>query len=151
MQQFWNIENVNHNHSLFLKKIADEILVPIYGSQDKAYKEWFSAESNKKAFVSVKDGNILGGFLSLKLDRDKPYLKIATLLTIIKGQGCGITMLNFAINFAKINNFNQLLVTVSEKKPESISFFKKNGFELLEIRVGKYQEGVGEYVLLRSL
>lgn len=149
----WKIERVAPEHANVLRKIADEILAPIYGSQEKAFQEWYDPASNKRAFVSTKEGLVVGGLLSMKVVEEKSYLKIATLLVLeeCKSCGCAIAMLNFAIDFAKTNGFDELLVTVSETKPESISFFKKNGFQVVGKEIGKYTDGVAEFIFTRKL
>jgi GNAT superfamily N-acetyltransferase len=149
----WQMERVAPIHANVLRKIADEILAPIYGSQDKAFNEWYDLASNKRAFVPVKEGVIAGGLLSMKVVEGKSHLKIATLLVLeeYKGNGCATVMLDFAVQFAKPNGFSELLVTVSETKPQSIQFFTKNGFEMTETEVGKYTQGVAEHIFMRRL
>lgn len=140
-------------HANVLRKIADEILAPIYGPQDKAFCEWYDPASNKYAFVPIKENDTVGGLLSIKVVSGKPHLKIATLLVLdeYKGCGCASAMLDFAIEFAKSSSFNELLVTVSETKPESLGFFSKKGFQIIHTEVGKYTQGIAEHIFTKKL
>lgn len=149
----WIMQQVSPIHADVLRKIADEILAPIYGSQNKAFAEWFNPASNKRAFVPTREGVVAGGLLSMKVVEGKSHLKIATLLVLEENKGCrcATTMLEYAVKFAGSNGFSELLVTVSETKPESINFFKKNGFEMVRTEVGKYTQGVAEHIFVRRL
>ncbi len=135
-----------------LRKIAKEILEPLYGDQSKAFNEWMTGAGFKRAFVAVWDGNIVG-LLSLKVNPDKPFLKISTLLIISdhQGKGYGRQMLAFAESFAREYGYRILIVTTSETKSESVSFFAKNGFTIIARKIGKYREGVTEFVMRKEL
>lgn len=135
-----------------LRIIADEILKPLYGNQEKAFNEWMTGSGFKHAFVAIEKETIVG-FLSLKADPSRQYLKISTFLALprFKGKSYGRILLNKAECFARENGFNSLIVTVSEIKSESISFFKKHGFTVIAERIGKYLEGVKEFVLRKEL
>ena len=147
----WYLEKVATSHANVILHIADDILAPIYGSQDKAYAEWFNPDSNKRAFVPVSEG-VSGGLLSLKVSKDKSFLKISTLLVLeeSKGKGCASAMLAHAIKFASNNGYLKIKVTVSETKPESVAFFQKNGFVIVDSVIGKYTDGVTEHTLVKG-
>jgi L-amino acid N-acyltransferase YncA len=149
----WQIKRVAPIHANVLRKIADDILAPIYGPQDKAFAEWFDPASNKRAFVPVKDDVLAGGLLSMKVVEGKSHLKIATLLVLEENKGCGCakTMLEYAVQFARSHGFSELLVTVSETKPESLSFFSKYSFSTVGSEIGKYTPGIVEHILTRKL
>jgi len=146
------IRPVREGDRAVLKMIADEILKPLYGDQAKAFNEWMTGSGFKHAFVAVED-DIVVGFLSLKANPDRQYLKISTLLVLpkFKGKGFGRALLEKAECFAREHSLNSLIVTVSEIKTESISFFEKHGFIVIAERIGKYLEGVKEFILRKEL
>jgi ribosomal protein S18 acetylase RimI-like enzyme len=149
----WQLTKATPKHSLLLRKIADEILTPIYGNQDKAFREWQTGENFIQAFVAVNKIGEIGGFLAMKFPPDKPYLKIATLLVLNehKGKGIASMLLNFVEKSAKQNNFDSILVTVSETKPESLQFFLKKGFVVIRQETGKYVPNVIENILSKRV
>jgi len=93
-----------------LRSIAKDILEPLYGSQEKAIEEWLTGKGCKEAFVFLINGNI-AGLLVLKVNPNKNFLKISTLVVIKKFRGMrvGKRMLDFAIKFAKKENIKILL------------------------------------------
>jgi len=149
----WRMEKVSLSHSDTLRHIANDILAPIYGPQEKAFNEWFDLKSNKRAFVSINENSTVCGLLSMKIEDKKSYLKIATLLVLdgYEGFGCATFMLKFAIDYALSLGYEELKVTVSETKPKSIEFFKKHDFKLIETQVGKYTPGISEYIFMRRM
>jgi ribosomal protein S18 acetylase RimI-like enzyme len=132
-----------------LRKIAKDILEPLYGSQEKAISEWLTGGGHKRAFVFVQNGNI-ASLLSMKANPSKNFLKISTLVVIedFCGMKIGGQMLDFAINFAKEKGYKNIIVTVSESKPKAVAFFQNSGFETVETCLGKYIEGVNELIML---
>jgi GNAT superfamily N-acetyltransferase len=135
-----------------LKIMALSILEPLYGNQSKALNEWFTGAGFKHAFVLASDKEI-GGFLSVKANPSKPYLKISTLLVFDghKRLGYGKKLLHKAIKLAKELGFSKLKVTVSESKQESLVFFTNAGFTIIDKQVGKYKPDSTEIILEKEL
>lgn len=142
------IRRVKKGDELALKRIAVEILEPLYGSQDKAYNEWLTGNGFKHAFVAV-DQDEVAGFLSLKANPDKPYLKISTLVILPEyvSNGLGKKLLAKAEGFAREEGYNSIIVTVSESVKESIDFFNKHDFKIIEQKDSLYREGVAELIM----
>ncbi len=131
-----------------LKDLAVNVLEPIYGDQSKSLREWFTGEGYKHAFV-LDPGGMIAGFLSLKIDPKKSYLKISTLF-IFEGHkrlGCGKKLLDKAIRVARDLGYSRLLVTVSDKKPEALNFFLRSGFSIIDKKPGKYKPDSTELIL----
>jgi len=131
-----------------LKIMAIGILEPLYGDQSKALREWFSGEGYKYAFVLASEKEITG-FLSLKANPIKPYLKISTLLIFDghKKLGYGQKLLAKAIRLAKELGFAKIKVTASDSKQESLDFFTGSGFIVVDKKPDKYKTGSTEIVL----
>ena len=55
------------------------------------------------------------------------------------------------VKSAKLLFAKNIVVTVSESKPESLQFFFKKGFKVIHTFHGKYIPGVDEYLLARVL
>ena len=149
----WEITKVSIEHSQKLREIADNILAPIYGNQDKAFGEWHTGAGNKHAFVALNENGQVAGLLSMKLSPEKPYLKISTLLVleIYKGSGCASEMLEYSVEYARKHGYKSILVTVSETKQESIDFFMKKGFIVIRSEKDKYTVGITEHIMIKEL
>ncbi len=135
-----------------LKNIICRILEPLYGSQEKAFNEWITGSGYKYAFMLVDSGKNVG-FLSLKADPRKTYLKISTLIVFngCQKMGYGKELLSWAVYFAKLFKYSKVKVTASEKKEGTLTFFKKFGFEVVEEKKGKYIPGVTEMILYKEI
>jgi ribosomal protein S18 acetylase RimI-like enzyme len=136
-----------------LELIANEILAPLYGDQTKYLNQWLTGDGFKHAFLFFDEENKPVGFLNLKRNPDKSYVKIATLLVLPahQGKGYGSKLLDFAQKHAMEWYFECMVVTVSEEKPESLSFFLKNGFQIIDSLSGKYKPNTTEFVLKKSI
>lgn len=136
-----------------LRSIAEKILVPIYGSQEKAIREWITGEGFKNAFVSCSYFDEITGLLSLKSNSQKPFLKISTLLVVerFRGLNIGTELLCCSLSFAKRHNYDKVIVTVSETKPKVVAFFEKTGFVIVNRLTDKYAKGVTELVMEKSM
>jgi len=131
-----------------LNVIAKGILEPLYGDQSKALREWFSGEGFKFAFVLASEKETVG-FLSLKANPSKPYLKISTLLVFDghKKLGYGKKLIAKAKKIASELGFKFIKVTVSDAKPESLDFFMGSGFKVVSKEPDKYKTGSTEIIL----
>jgi len=68
------------------------------------------------------------------------------------GRGFGAKLFIKAVEHARSVKAENLLVTVSEEKPESYYFFvNKCGFKETCKEIGKYKEGVEESILIKKL
>lgn len=145
------IRKVNNGDKNDLQKIADEILYPLYGSQAKALNEWLTGNGFKHVYVLVENKKICG-LLSLKANPNKNYLKISMLIIVdgYRNKGYGKILLNQANGFAKRNKFSEIIVTVSETKNDSLLFFKKFGFKIIDKKIGKYQKNITEIILKKG-
>lgn len=143
-----DIRRVRKEDYKALKIVASGILEPLYGDQSKALHEWFSGEGFKYAFVLASEKEIVG-FLSLKANPAKPYLKISTLLVFDghKKLGYGKRLLTKSEKIAKELGFKKIKVTVSESKPESLIFFTSSGFTVVDKKLGKYKSDSTEIIL----
>jgi len=141
----------------FLENIASNILRPIYGSQKKAMREWWTGSGFKNTFIlEIKRGGIdeRVGFLSLKDNPKKSYLKISTLVIVdteYRGCGYGVYLLKKAEEFATKKGYRKTIVTVSEEKKDTIKFFVRSGFVVIREILGKYRPGVKEVILKKIL
>jgi len=135
-----------------LRKIAQEILEPIYGNQEKAIDGWLNGNGFKHAFVFEDDKKIIG-LLSLKANPDKSYLKISTLIVTNghRDKNVGRELLGKALVFAVERDCGEVVVTVSEMREDVLGFFMCSGFHLVKKCPDKYTKGITEYILRRIL
>lgn len=145
------IRKVKSKDEVELRRIARKTLEPLYGNQDKALKEWLTGNGYKNAFVFDEKG--IKGLLVLKKSPFKSFIKISTLLVLpeSKGKKTGTRFLEFSENLAIECHYEYIIVTVSEKVPESMVFFQKLGFEIVDKVPGKYQPGVTEFILQKEV
>lgn len=146
------LRKVTSKDEVFLRKIADEYLVPIYGDQTKALNGWLTGKGYKSAFIIEAHGQ-MAGLLSLKRDPAKDYVKISTLLIVDEFQRnkLGKILLDKSIEFTREQRVDRLIVTVSETVPQSVVFFLKNDFQIIDKKFGKYKRGVTEFIMERGL
>jgi ribosomal protein S18 acetylase RimI-like enzyme len=146
------IRKVSKGDESVLKKIANNILTPLYGDQTKAFNEWITGSGCKHAYCLEENRNI-SGFISLKADERKPYLKISTLVIMpgYRNNGRGLKLMSFAEELAQKLKYRQVIVTVSETKEKSFRFFINNDFFVINKKKGKYQDGIIEYVLKKEI
>jgi ribosomal protein S18 acetylase RimI-like enzyme len=128
------------------------ILEPKYGSQRNWIEQWINGENHKTAFLAFW-GNELVGFLCLKNNPDKNYLKISTMfiLTKFRHRGRGSFFLEVAENLTRVYCKSELSVTVSEKDENTIGFFRSKDFKVIDKLKDKYQKGTTEVVLKKIL
>jgi ASC-1-like (ASCH) protein/ribosomal protein S18 acetylase RimI-like enzyme len=146
------VRKVNASDIQTLELIANEILAPLYGDQSKYLNQWLTGDSFKHAFLMFEN-NIPVGFVNLKRNPEKSYVKISTLLVLPAHQnkGYGPKLLDWALEHAVEWYYDCMVVTVSEEKPESLGFFLKNGFQIINSLPGKYKLNVTEFVLKKSV
>jgi ASC-1-like (ASCH) protein/N-acetylglutamate synthase-like GNAT family acetyltransferase len=147
------VRNASQSDYSTLELIANEILAPLYGDQKMYLNQWLTGDGYKHAFLFFDNDNKPIGFLNLKRNPNKSYLKIAALLILPAHQskGYGAILLDFAQKHAMEWYFECMIVTVSEEKPESLSFFLKNGFQIINSLPGKYKPNITEFVLKKSV
>lgn len=116
--------------------------MPVYGDQSKALNEWLTGKGHKSAFIIEAHGQT-AGLLSLKRDPDKDYVKISTLLIVDEFQKnkLGKILLDKSVEFTREQRVDRLIVTVSETVPQSVVFFLKNNFQIIDKKIGKYKRG----------
>jgi GNAT superfamily N-acetyltransferase len=137
-----------------LHYIAFEVLQPLYGDQSKALREWLTGEGFKRAFLLKSSEGISQAFICLKANPSKDYIKVSTFFVMpnSRGNGVGKKLLTWALDYVVTQtSYNYIKVTISEDKPESLVFFQKNGFCLIDQIDGKYFTGKTEFILQKEV
>lgn len=146
-----------------LQNIFKQILEPLYGPQADALKK-IALSRDRKCYLLCENDHPVGviAFKTLLSDEFQEYgisnsIEIKSLFVVDSennsGKGLGTTLLNKAYEETdklKIDH-SSFHVTVSETKSESLNFFKKKGFRINHQWNDKYQKGVSEYLLSRSV
>jgi GNAT superfamily N-acetyltransferase len=142
-----------------LAEIFHRILVPLYGSQDKALQQ-IRESTDRKCFLLYED-EMPAGVLVFKTVLTNEFAEIGIKNSIeIKslfvdqsaqnsGRGLGsalVEKLKDEVEQLGID-YNSIHVTVSEAKGESLTFFTKKGFQVVYTWVGRYLKGVKEHLL----
>lgn len=138
--------------------VFQHVLAPIYGDQTAALKKIMAAED--RTCRMLYEGEEPRGIVVYK---DQPSqecaqrgirnsFEIKTLCLLDpcnqSGKGLGKALLQHCIETAKKVEAAAIHVTVNDTKPESLSFFQKNGFQVLEKKPGHIGT---EYVLQKRL
>lgn len=135
-----------------------ELVEPIYGDQRMSIEKIEQAK-DRSAVVAMA-GDEMVGTLVYKNSLQSEYgvddafeIKTLGLFDADKNSGLGhaTELLNIALKKAQELDARSILVTVSEARPEVVSFFQKNDFSIKEILQDKYQPGVAEFVMTREL
>jgi ribosomal protein S18 acetylase RimI-like enzyme len=135
-----------------------KVIEPLYGDQSSALLKIAKAE-DRTCEVLLADDTILG----IVVYKNFPIsefadnsLEIKTLFVVDaennSHKGIGSKLVQRVEEVAKMRGiFENIVVTVSEEKPQSIEFFKRKGFEVIKICPDKYKKGMKEYVFCKSL
>jgi hypothetical protein len=159
--RYFELVKENTPEATLLVCYFDKIIKPIYGDQSLAFKKIFKGD-DRIAYILYDEKTPLGILVFKKqLSNDFKDLGITgafelkTLFIIDpeknSGNGIGTVLLNKCIEEAKQLKAQSIIVTASEKKLESINFFKKKGFKIKAEIMGKYQTGISEFILIKNL
>lgn len=144
-----------------VRQIFESILVPLYGSQEKAIQQ--IADSTDRACHLLFENEQPVGIIVYKTvlsdefkdDGVAKSIEIKSLFVVNSknnsGRGIGSLLMNKVIQEArKLNLGHQSIhVTVSETKKESLMFFLNKDFRIVKLWNGRYFPGVKEYLLSR--
>ncbi|WP_429022073.1 hypothetical protein [Aeromonas veronii] len=130
------------------KKFRDiDIDDPFFDSLKSDYPEftaWFSKKGNEEALLSCNDKGEIDGFLYLKIEDEQLIdmtpsferarrLKLGTVKVDAHGTKLGERFLHKALNFAMINNIDEIYVTVFDKHAGLISLLQRPEFRFVEL------------------
>lgn len=144
-----------------IKNEFSKIILPLYGCQNKALEKIIKQEDRIAKLLLNNQTPV--GILIVKtiVNNEFSYvgafnsIEIKTLFVISPtengGKGFGGMLLKEALDHAIKEYADNLVVTVSEQKVESLAFFVKNGFEIKDTMPDKYIKGVNEFLLIKRL
>jgi GNAT superfamily N-acetyltransferase len=134
-----------------------EVLSPLYGSQINSFEKVRKNE-DRSSFLLV-EGEEPCGILIFKNEPQNEFsclgiknaVEIKSLFLYnpqrYSGKGYGSILFNHVKNHATSSGAENLIVTVSEQKQDSLKFFGKKGFEQVANMGDKYNTGFDEYLL----
>lgn len=158
-REFFHVGGVDSDRMGVVADIFHRILTPLYGPQDKAIRQ-IGESSDRSCFLLYEDDHPKG-VLVFKTVLSSEYagfgvnnsIEVKSLFvdnsTQNSGKGLGsalVDKLQVEVERLGINHEN-IHVTVSETKEESLAFFKKKGFSIAHSWKDRYQPGVTEYLL----
>lgn len=158
-REFYRVGGADLSRLGVLTDIFNRILTPLYGSQDKAIAQ-IKDSKDRAAFLLYENSHPMG-VLVFKTELSQEYKDLGVSNSIeIKslfidhsvensGRGLGSALIDKLFSEVKKLNLNAsgVHVTVSEKKQESLTFFKKKGFEIKDGWKDRYEAGTVEYLL----
>jgi len=144
-----------------LQKIFTEILVPLYGSQEKALSQ-ISLSKDRRCYLLYENSTPVG-VIVFKTEISNEFaefgitdsIEIKSLFVVASGENSGrgigsLLMDKVAAEVDKLKiKCNSLHVTVSETKVDSLNFFRKKGFSIMYTWQDRYVKGTKEHLLRR--
>lgn len=142
-----------------VRSIFEEVLVPLYGSQEKAVGQ-IQDSSDRKCFLLYENRDPVAvlQFKSVPTNEFSDFgvtdsMEIKSLFVYRPDCNSGKGLASRLVEKLKVElprlgiDFNGIHVTVSEKVDDSMLFFKKKGFNIVHTWDGRYQAQVKEHLL----
>lgn len=94
-------------------------------------------QTNKRGALSVvmQRDEVIGTFDIQPVSRDRAELRRMYLLSAFRGQGIALKMLHKAETSAAKAGFGTLILSTADIQTAAVSFYKKNGFQLIATQV----------------
>jgi ribosomal protein S18 acetylase RimI-like enzyme len=148
-----------------VQKLAREIWEEHYGpilSSDQIDYMLNLFYSNENIQKEIKEGiywdliyyqNIAVGYISCKLELEKVHLSKIYLKSEMRGKGLGKIMFNHAIQITQNQQKKSVYLNVNKNNADSIEFYKRNGFEIIEEGVFDIGNGyvMDDYIMEKFL
>ena len=135
-----NMENLQY------KQFADiDLNDPFFETLKQSYREfsdWFRRKASEKAYVFYGDRGLIDGFLYLKeepgtvrdcspkliANQEKGWLKVGTFKINAHGTKLGERFIKKIFDYAIMNGFQDIYVTIFDEHTSLISLFERYGF-----------------------
>ena len=100
---------------------------------EPGYLDKFYINGDRIIYVAEDEGKVIG-FLSVinKKDLQTIYLDDYCVNDSYRGKGIGSRLLNMSFDFAKQQGYDQVITHVESANAESIEFYRKKGFKLVQ-------------------
>ena len=167
--KFDNKENISKDDLKKIKKIFELNITPLYGNQEEALEKIEKGVDRRTELLKNKEDNIVG-VLVYKTEPIDEFASLGILNACeIKslflnnsdknsGKGLGSMLLKKVEDYIIARNkekqtFDNIVVTVSNEKKDSIEFFIKKGFQKAETFNGidKYRKGSEEFLFYKKI
>lgn len=164
IQRAHHFEKIDRT-SVYMQIMAalfQQTIAPLYGDQTSALGKIFDAQDRLSYLLLDNEQNVLGVVI-FKKDLSQEFenlgitnaIELKTLFVVNaeqnSGVGLGSQLLNQCLKFASTAKADNVIVTVSEEKPESLRFFERKGFKKIKLLEDKYKSGVTEFVLVTRI
>ena len=102
---------------------------------EDGYLDRFYIDDDRLIYVALDDDKVIG-FISIinKKEYGNIYLDDYCVNEDYRGQGVGSKLMEMAFDFAKRNEYDQVITHVQGVNKESVEFYFKKGFKLVEIQ-----------------
>ena len=141
------IREIQPQDNVEIAKVIRDVLiefgVPKIGTayEDKATDEMFETYQKDKAsyFVVEHQGKVVGGAGFAALDNFEGNvceLQKMYFLPVVRGKGLGSKLINFCLDKAKEQGFEQCYLETMPYMEAARALYKKNGFENLDTPMG---------------
>lgn len=149
-------------HMKTISDLFQNTIAPLYGDQTDALKKIAEAKDRLSYLLLNENGNALGVLVFKRISSQEfetlginKAIELKTLFVVDAGKnsgvGLGSQLLKQCLEYAESINAENIVVTVSEEKPESLKFFERKGFKKISAMQDKYKNGITEFILAKSL
>lgn len=159
VKEFEQVSHHNLDRFAIVSEIFHRVLEPLYGPQAKALGQILQS-TDRKCFL-LFENRIPAGILVFKTELSDEFQTLGVSRSVeIKslfvdashknsGRGLGSSLFSKLTEEVVAMDLHEegIHVTVSEQKPESLSFFKKKGFTITHAWKDRYTKGTVEYLL----
>lgn len=145
-----------------LAELFQKTIMPLYGDQTVALTKIAKA-NDRHTYLLLNQKNEALGVLVFKRELSQEFksigveqaIELKTLFVVDadknSGKGIGSQLFKKCLQYAREVGAKKIVVTVSQEKPESLQFFKRKGFEIIDSICGKYKKDKVEFILVMSL
>ncbi len=91
-----------------------------------------SKKNENRIFVLLRNDTVIGFTVLRPIADDRIELKRLYLSSSERGQGLGAYLLNYAMDFARENQYKSMRLETTSRFKEAVSLYKRSGFKVLE-------------------
>ena len=109
---------------------------------EEGYLDEFFIDSNKSIIVADLDSKVIGylAFISYHIENTSYlYLDDFCVDSNYRNRGIGTKLVEWIINYAKENDFDNLKLHVDENNIKALSFYNKSGFIPINLNKGRIE------------
>lgn len=139
----------NEHYRKILSQEQIEYMLDLFYSTEKIQEEI----SNGYSWELVFYNSLPVGFMCLKFESEKVHLSKIYLHSDVRGKGLGKELIQHAIELAQEKNYFAIYLNVNKYNTDSIEFYKRLGFQIIEEGVFDIGNGyvMDDYIMEKNI